>query len=101
MSDRDFFGKGKCQGMPLSFFFPQGTPGRKAKGAPSETHEDAERENAKFCQGLFCNSLSEDQVLGECPVISECLDYALRNNEQGVLGGTSTGQRAELIKSHS
>lgn len=94
--DNDFFKRGNCKGLPVEFFFPKGVPGRKKKGAPTLSGEDVERENAKLCKGIFCKNLSEDQVLTRCPVIEDCLDYALRNNEPGVFGGTSSGERAAM-----
>lgn len=37
------------------------------------------------------------QVCGECPVQSECLDYALETNQDsGIWGGTSEEERRQL-----
>lgn len=49
---------------------------------------------------FFQNDAKKDneaaQVCKECPVIQECLEYALRHNEYGVWGGTSERQRNKI-----
>ncbi len=34
----------------------------------------------------------------ECPIRSQCLDYALQANEMGIWGGTTLVERAEMRK---
>lgn len=59
----------QCRGMEPNFFFP---------------HDSKDVEIAKeYCQG--------------CPVINECLEYALENNiKDGVWGGMSESDRRRL-----
>lgn len=38
------------------------------------------------------------KICGTCPVIDECLQFALDNNEKGVWGGTSHSERLRLIR---
>ena len=39
------------------------------------------------------------QLCGECPVIQECLEYALNNNERyGIWGGKSTRERLLILR---
>jgi WhiB family redox-sensing transcriptional regulator len=49
---------------------------------------------------FFQNDAKKDkiaaQVCQECPVIQECLEYALRHGEYGVWGGTSERQRNKI-----
>ncbi len=36
------------------------------------------------------------KICAQCPVITECLDWALRHQEIGIWGGQSANQRKEL-----
>lgn len=38
------------------------------------------------------------KICGECPVIDECLQFALENREQGIWGGTSHSERLRMIR---
>ena len=41
------------------------------------------------------------QVCNDCPVINDCLDYALRSNQDiGIWGGTTEEDRKYLRKKH-
>lgn len=70
---------GKCsQTNPKDFF-------------PGEAHDrKKEREQAiSVCKG--------GDALGVCPCITECLEYALDNNEEfGVWGGTTEDERRRI-----
>lgn len=41
------------------------------------------------------------QVCGTCPVIEQCLEYALKNEVIGIWGGLMTYERKALIKQNS
>ena len=44
--------------------------------------------------------LAVRQICGSCPVQTQCLDYALQNNEEyGVWGGTTPRQRRAMRRS--
>lgn len=70
----DFWSKGTppCSADPDSFF-PDGY----------NSHY-AEKRMTKFCNG--------------CPYIAECLQFALENDEWGVWGGTTRGERHIMRK---
>lgn len=71
--------RGKCHGIdnPEIFFLPYG-----ARMAEKRRLEKAAKD---FCVG--------------CPVISECLSYALQTNEQfGVWGGLTPEERNRLAR---
>ena len=36
------------------------------------------------------------RICRQCPVVGACLEYAVRNHEQGVWGATNDAQRVEL-----
>lgn len=38
------------------------------------------------------------KICATCPVIDECLQFALKNDEQGVWGGTSHRERRSLLR---
>lgn len=97
MDDKDFYEQSKCLGMPIDFFFPIGVGGRHSKERGTGT-EALERENAKFCRGESCASLPlEVQDFKPCPVLDECLERAIRNNEHGVMGGMSRRDRLDML----
>ncbi|HEY1645300.1 MAG TPA: WhiB family transcriptional regulator [Candidatus Saccharimonadales bacterium] len=70
MSDKNSWrSRAKCRGYDPDFFHPE--EGGDVDG------------NKKFCFG--------------CPVIDECLEYALEHREQrGIWGGTSERQRRRI-----
>lgn len=73
----EFFADAKCRDMPTEFFYPD----------PKDQHAfDAKaREARKFCE--------------DCPVIDECLNYAIENGlVWGVWGGTSERERRRMVK---
>ena len=41
------------------------------------------------------------RICSTCPVIDECLQFALDNNETGIWGGTSHSERLRVIRSAS
>lgn len=58
-------------------------PSRACRGLPPEWfYGEDSHEMVKLCQ--------------ECPVIVECLDYAVENHEYGTWGGTSERARAKI-----
>ena len=46
----------------------------------------------------YQNLESAKKVCQECPLIRECLEYALKNNELGVWGGTTEHERKLIRK---
>lgn len=42
------------------------------------------------------SSLKAKAICGNCPVIDECLQFALDNREHGIWGGTSHRERAKM-----
>jgi hypothetical protein len=62
-------GRGKCAGVDTDMFFP-----RERDWVPPEIQ-------------LLCDS---------CPVEKECLSYAVRNDLEGIWGGTSWMQRVQI-----
>ena len=38
------------------------------------------------------------KICATCPVIDECLQFALKNNETGIWGGTSRRERVRLMR---
>ena len=54
-----------------------------------------------FCAGMDTNMFiegNEEMIYAcyKCPVIRECLEYALRTDAQGIWGGTTDIQREEM-----
>lgn len=70
--------------------------GEKAKQAKCYNHPDPDwfhipgNNVVNKHQKQFCNG---------CKIITECLDYALRNDVSGVWGGTTTGERRMMRRS--
>lgn len=63
-------GKPSCEGEDVEIFFID----------PSEpNHKQATAEAKKFCK--------------TCPYVAECLEWAFKNNELGVWGGTTERER--------
>ena len=69
--------------------------GEKAKEGKCYNHPDPDwfhipgNNVVNRAQKRFCN---------DCKIITECLDYALRNDVSGVWGGTTTGEREVMRK---
>ena len=59
-----------CAGMELDSFYP----------------ERGDRTDVRFARA----------VCGDCPVVRQCLSYALANDEHGLWGGTSREQRKTM-----
>lgn len=59
-----------CKGLGTMFF--------------DETHRTVVREAQKIC--------------AECTYSSECLDYALKHEEIGIWAGTTTNERAKILR---
>ena len=71
MSKREWTSKAKCKGMDTNFFFPDERDKRDTKKI---------NKAKEFCVG--------------CPVLEECLTYAIDNDIRvGVFGGMSRKQR--------
>lgn len=68
-------GKGNCLTTKVEVFFPEGVPG---------TGELRRKE------------LAAKAICIGCPVINECLQLALENNEYGIWGGTTMEERKSL-----
>lgn len=53
---------------------------------------------------FFCDPQTERDVLADalslchvCPVMKECLDYALKNELDGIWGGTKDAERRQML----
>jgi len=66
-------GKPACRGEDVELFFAE----------PSEPDYKDSTEQAK----TFCKT---------CPYVAECLEWAFKNNEMGVWGGTTERERASM-----
>jgi hypothetical protein len=44
----------------------------------------------------YYNEHGAKLVCKECPYVTRCLTYALLNNEQGIWGGTTEGERRQI-----
>ncbi|MBG0828512.1 WhiB family transcriptional regulator [Planomonospora sp. ID67723] len=69
-----------CRGMGLELFFG---PGRDREGP----HTAVQREAAVIA---FCKT--------ECPVLTECLVYALKTGSKGIWGGKTESERQSYRK---
>ena len=49
---------------------------------------------------VYKNYPQAKQVCNNCPLIMECLEYALKNGELGIWGGTTEEQRKNLRRKH-
>jgi WhiB family transcriptional regulator, redox-sensing transcriptional regulator len=66
-------GKPACEGEDVEIFFVE----------PSEPdYRRATTEAKEFCK--------------RCPYVAECFEWALKNNEMGVWGGTTERERASM-----
>lgn len=70
----------KCVGCDPNLFFPDGVGGRPKTGAESQSKDNYERWPA-------------DNICPGCPIIDDCLSWALVNWEEGVWGGTTDEER--------
>jgi WhiB family redox-sensing transcriptional regulator len=75
---------GKCVGAPSEWFFPE--------------RLDKQTDSEKSIHVAKCIS-SAKALCAQCPVKSECLDFALKTMDlgnYGVWGGTTPGQREAI-----
>lgn len=77
-----------CKYLPPAVFFPTGSFPNKT--GPNK--EEMEEKAARICHGL--SEASSDP----CPVREQCLEYAIRNREAGVWGGTTEEERIRIAK---
>ena len=47
----------------------------------------------------YVNERKAKAVCSKCPLLMKCLEYALRNEESGIWGGTNESERARLRRS--
>ena len=72
--------RGACSGEdPELFFAPEG-----ARGADRWSYE-----------------VDAKAICAECPVVAQCLEYALEHRMDGVWGGTNEAERRELRRQPS
>ncbi len=67
-----FSDRGNCEGTDTEAFFTQ-----------NDT-------------GTYTDKAMLQKICGNCKVVSECLDYALKNEVMGYWGNTTEGQRHRL-----
>lgn len=74
----DFFSKGEppCASTDPEAFYPQDMDGLKT--------------------AIYYNETGAKLVCKTCPYMVQCLEYAIKNNEIGIWGGTTEGQRKRL-----
>jgi WhiB family redox-sensing transcriptional regulator len=64
----------------------------KDRGICSQTDPEA------FFDDHGKSTVAAKMVCSDCPVVGECLDYAIRNHERfGVWGGLSAWERQQLV----
>lgn len=68
-----------CHGLPVDLFFP--SYGRMKAYTTAKPPPEIQR------------------ICDLCPVAGDCLTWALRNHEIGIWGGTTEGQRVQILKS--
>lgn len=68
----DWQNRAACAGMPLELFFDSD----RGQSAAREAREERAR-----------------QVCRRCPVLADCLAYAIRRGEEGFWGGMTEGER--------
>lgn len=74
----DWRDRALCAGMPTDVFFQPEPQGRGDRKNGPDPHAEARA------------------VCAACPVINECLTWAMENNEYGFLGGMTERERAAL-----
>ena len=74
-------GPASCANVDPELFFPQEVEVTKTKVV-----------------GKYVNISAARKICSDCPLKVSCLEYALRNHELGVWGGTTEGQRDSLRK---
>ena len=84
--------KSKCLGFDPEFFVPPAPTA--AKGTPEYREQDTENKNQTKAAKRFCKGQEDGRP---CPVMDECLAYALENKVwEGVYGGTSARERRKI-----
>jgi WhiB family redox-sensing transcriptional regulator len=68
--DMDWLAEAACRGADTNLFYP------------TDVGRHVDRKAKQNCEG--------------CPVIAECLDWALRHGEHGIWGGTTDNERKRL-----
>lgn len=81
-----WFEKAKCFNMDPKIFFPQGRTGRK----PKQQHEDDMRKRDEEEKRVA------QKICSDCNTVSECLEYALEHDIQGVAGAKSYEERLSI-----
>jgi WhiB family transcriptional regulator, redox-sensing transcriptional regulator len=74
-------GKAACSEIDPELFFPQ------------------EIEIGKKIVSKYTNLSRAKKVCSECPLVLDCLAYALKNHEIGIWGGTTESQRDSIRRS--
>lgn len=69
----------QCVGLDPEAFFPQEV-----------------EINGKVVSSSYYNEVGAKNLCGQCFYKSDCLAYALKNNEKGIWGGTTENERIEL-----
>jgi WhiB family redox-sensing transcriptional regulator len=81
--------------MLQGFSLPKDYPDFSSQGAPpcSEAMPDA-----YFPEGSssYTYARSAKKICSTCPYQIACLEYALKNNELGIWGGTTEGERRRM-----
>ena len=44
----------------------------------------------------YVNERAAKAICYECPLMGQCLEFALRNNDSGIWGGTTENERANI-----
>lgn len=76
-----------CAQTDPEMFFPQPVAGA----------DDVYQFNIR--RNVYLSERQAKAVCKECPLIKDCLDYALRNDEHGIWGGTTEHERAKIRRS--
>ena len=64
-----------------------------APGTHATPREIRDHADKWFAQGVYATPAYAKQLCDGCPVINECLSYALKNWEQGIWAGTTDAMR--------
>jgi WhiB family redox-sensing transcriptional regulator len=90
VSSGSYFGKGAESWEYPDFADPK-------KGPPSCQGKNVELFFVDPSEPEFRESTAEAKSLcKQCPYVAECLEWAIKNNEMGVWGGTTERERASL-----
>lgn len=79
----------KCSGMPVEDFFPVGVAHRHRHNEVRDSEALQAEVGRRVCKG--------GDGKGKCPILEECLSWAIVNNEKdGVFGGESEESRRAI-----